>query len=149
VRPILGFALIAVSLFMLLGFFRADLPDSTMVMLLTLLVAVGIPGAAGGALLYQHFGGGKKLSASREQLRRQTLEAELLRMAGEHDGRLTVVEVVRELALTHQDADDLLRSLVVRGFAEVEVTDRGLLVYAFPDVQQLDDKPTSRGVLDA
>ena len=61
---------------------------------------------------------------------------------------MTVVEVVRELAATHSDAESLLRSLVERGSADVEVTDSGLLVYTFPDVQLLEDKPTSRGVLD-
>jgi len=147
-RPVGGFALLGLSLFMLLGFFSADLPQSAAVKLLALLVGVGIPGAAGGTLLLQHFGRKGRLAGSRERLIRQTQEAELLRLAGERGGRLTVVEVVRELALTHSDAESLLRSLVVRGFAEVEVTDSGLLVYAFPDVQLLDDKATARGVLD-
>ena len=147
-RPWVGSALIAVSLFMLLGFFSADLSASAAVKLGALIVAVGIPGAAGVTLLVQHFGRGKRLAGRREQLIRQTQEAELLRLAGEHGGRLTVVEVVRDLAMTHAHAENLLRSLVVRGFAEVEVTDSGLLVYTVPDVQLLDEKPTSRGVLD-
>jgi hypothetical protein len=147
-RPALGFTLIGVSLFMLLGFFNADISESAMVTALTLIVGVGIPGVAGGTLLLQHFGRGKKLAGRRAQLKRQTQEAELLRLAGEHDGRLTVVEVVRELAMTHPEAESLLRSIVVRGFADVEITESGLLVYTFPDVQLLDEKTTSRGVLD-
>ncbi|KPJ84518.1 MAG: hypothetical protein AMS18_16740 [Gemmatimonas sp. SG8_17] len=55
-RPVGGFALLGLSLFMLLGFFSADLPQSAAVKLLALLVGVGIPGAAGGTLLLQHFG---------------------------------------------------------------------------------------------
>ncbi|UCG87240.1 MAG: hypothetical protein JSW71_01455 [Gemmatimonadota bacterium] len=147
-RPAAGFVLLGVSLFMLLGFFNADLPQSAVVKLLALLVGVGIPGAAGGTLLLQHFGRKNRLRGSRAQLIRQTQEAELLRLAGERGGRLTVVEVVQELALTHGDAESLLRSLVVRGYSEVEVTDTGLLVYTFPDVQLLDGKATARGVLD-
>ena len=144
----LGSALIGVSLFMLLGYLSADLSVSTAAKLAALFVTVGIPGGAGVTLLVQHSGRGRKLAERREQLIRQTQEAELLRLAGEHGGRLTVVEVVRELATTHQDAEKLLRSLVERGFAEVEVTDSGLLVYTFPDVQLLEEKPDSRGVLD-
>ncbi len=140
--------MLAVSGFMLLGFFSADLSAAVAVQLATLVVAVGIPGGAGVALLAQHVGATKRLAGRRAQLIRQTQEAELLRLAGEHGGRLTVVEVVRELATTHPEAESLLRSLVERGFADVEVTDQGLLVYAFPDVQMLDDKSTSRGVLD-
>jgi hypothetical protein len=147
-RPVLGFALLAVSLFMLLGFVSADLTSSAFVTALTFIVAVGIPGAAGAALLAGHFGHKKRLVGGRAQLIRQTQEAELLRLAGEHGGRLTVVEVVRELALTHPAAEELLRSLVVRGFAEVEVTESGLLVYTFPELQLLDEKPSSRSVLD-
>ncbi len=147
-RPVAGFGLVGVSLFMLLGFLNADLSGSALVSALTLLVAVGIPGAAGGTLLYQHFAQGKKLSGSRDQLKRQTQESELLRLAGEHSGRLTVVEVVRELAVTHSDAEELLRSLQVRGFAEIEITDSGMLVYRFPDVQLLEEKGTAKGVLD-
>ena len=147
-RPVAGFGLVAVSLFMLIGFFNADLGGSALVSALTLLVAVGIPAAAGGTLLYQHFTRGKRLSASRDQLKRQTQESELLRLAGEHGGRLTVVEVVRELAVTHSDAEELLRSLQVRGFADIEITDSGMLVYTFPDVQLLEEKATGKGVLD-
>ncbi len=147
-RPVLGFTLVGVSLFMMLGFLRADLSISAMETLLTLLIAVGVPGAAGGTLLYQHFGGGKKLARSKAELIRKTQEAELLRLAGENDSKLTVVEVVRELAVTHPEAEELLKSLVIKGFAEIEVTDSGMLVYSFPDVKLLKEKSTSRGVLD-
>ena len=33
-------------------------------------------------------------------------------------------------------------------FAEIEVTESGMLVYAFPDVQRLPEKGMSRGILD-
>jgi len=149
VRPFLGFGLIGISLFMLLGFLNADVEMSGLAKGVALLISVGIPGIAGGTLLNQHFGGGKRLAARRSALRRQTQEAELLRMAGEHDGRLTVVEVVRELAMSHDDADALLKSTVQSGVAEIEIAETGLLVYRFPDVQALGSKSTSRGVLDA
>ena len=148
-RLLLGYGLVGVSLFMLLGFFNADV-GSGAARALAFLVGVGIPGAAGTVLLTQHYGGGggKRLAGSREELKRKTQEAELLRMAGEHGGRLTVVEIVRDLAMGQAEAEGMLRSLVERGTAEVEVTDRGLLVYSFPDVKLLDEKHTSRGVLD-
>lgn len=145
---ILGGILVVVSLFMLLGYLNADASASAGTLVLTLLIAVGIPGAAGTALIGRHFRKGSLQSERREQLRRQTQEAELLRMAGEHGGRLTVVEVVRELAMSQPDADALLRSMVERSLADVEVTDSGLLVYTFPDVQKLGDKSSSRGILD-
>jgi len=147
-RPVAGFGLVGLSLFMLLGYFNADLGNSAMVNLLTLLIGVGIPGAAGGTLLYQHFGGPKRLAGSREELKRKTQESELLRLAGEHGGRLTVVEVVRDMAVTHSEAEELLRSLQVRGFAEIEITEGGMLVYRFSDIQLLEEKASGTGVLD-
>ena len=146
---LIGFLLVGVSLFMLLGFASADLAVSGLVKTLTLLVSVGIPGTAGVTILMKHFRGGKRLENRREQLRLQTQEAELLRMAGENAGRLTVVEVVRELAMTHIDAETLLKSTVHSGVSEIEITDDGLLVYRFPDVQMLGGKSSSKGVLDA
>ncbi len=147
-RLIAGFGLVGLSLFMLMGFLDAELTGSALNTLLTLLVAVGIPGAAGGALLHQHFGQRNRLASSRDSLKRQTQEAELLRLAGEHGGRLTVVEVVREMAVTHSEAEELLRSLQVRGVTEIEITESGMLVYKFPDVQLLGEKATGKGVLD-
>ena len=146
---LVGFSLVGISLFMLLGFVSADLAVSGLAKALALLVSVGIPGTAGVTILAKHFRGGKRLAERREQLKLQTLEAELLRMAGEHHGRLTVVEVVRELAMTHADAEMLLKSTAHRGVSEIEVSDDGLLVYRFPDVQLLEGKSTSKGVLDA
>jgi hypothetical protein len=147
-RLVAGFGLVGLSLFMLVGFLNAELTGSALNTLLTLLVAVGIPAAAGGTLLHQHFGQRKLLAGSRDQLKRQTQEAELLRLAGEQGGRLTVVEVVRELAVSHSEAEELLRSLQVRGHTEIEITESGMLVYRFPDVQLLSEKATGKGVLD-
>ena len=147
--PLIGFLLVGVSMFMLLGFVSADLAVSGLAKALALFVSVGIPGAAGVTILMKHFQGGKRLESRREQLRLQTQEAELLRMAGEQGGRLTVVEVVRELAMTHADAETLLKSTVQNGVAEIEITDDGLLVYRFPDIQMLGGKSGSKGVLDA
>ncbi len=50
--------------------------------------------------------------------------------------------------MAHEDAESLLRALVERGTAEVEVTDDGLLVYVFPDIRSLPGKESSRGVLE-
>jgi hypothetical protein len=148
VQLIVGGILVVVSLIMLLGYFNADLSGSAGSAVMALVIAVGIPGVAGVALLTRHFKRVGGYADRRAQLKRQTQEAELLRMAGEHGGRLTVVEVVRELAMAQPEAEALMKSMVERCIADIEITDSGLLVYAFPDVQRLDDKSSSRGVLD-
>ncbi len=69
-------------------------------------------------------------------------------MAARGDGRLTVVEVVAELAVPDDTAKQALDALMTRELAEIEITDSGVLVYAFHDIQHLSEKPRARGLLD-
>lgn len=143
-----GWLLIALALFMLVGFLNADVARSAGTTLLALLITVALPAGAGIALLRKGAGGGKRLEERREVLRQQTLTSELLRLAGQRGGKLTSFEVVSEFAVTPDEAERALKDLVVRGLAEPEVTDSGLLVYAFHDVKRLEDKSQSKGILE-
>lgn len=146
-RRIIGGALVALAAFMALGFFGADIDASPLVTGLTLLVAVGVPGAVGVHLLTGR--AGRVASAARlEVLRAQTIEAEVLRLAGESNGRLAAVEVVRDLGISPEEAGDALEALMRRGIADVEITPSGGIVYAFPDIRLLSEKQQARGVLD-
>ena len=144
-----GLALIAVSLFMLLGFFSSGAPMSAPVAALTLLVAVGIPAGAGVWLLRSYVRRRGSFSRERDQLRLETHSGEIVKLATRRAGKVTVVEIVAELALDSRAAEDALLHLVEQGVAEIEITDSGVLVYAFPDVQRLDEKHRSKGILDA
>ena len=147
-KLICGIALIAVALFMLIGFFNAG-PMSAGASLATLLLVVGIPAGAGAGLIRSHFTSTRGFAQRRDDLRRQTQEAEVLQLAQEHQGRLTVVEVVTRLALPAPTAEALLGGLHERGMAEIEITDAGLIVYTFRDIQQLPGKGESKDVLNA
>ena len=140
--------LIAVSLFMLLGFLLADTPMTLPVAILSFGVAVGIPAAAGGGLVYLHLKERKAGGENQDRLRRQTWEAEVVRLAGRKSGRLTVVEVVGELAITGQEAQETLESLMNQGIGDIEITESGLLVYRFEDIQKLKEKSQSRPILE-
>jgi hypothetical protein len=59
------------------------------------------------------------------------------------------VEVTAQLALPATTVEALLNGLHERGLTEIEVTDAGLIVYRFPDVQHLPGKTSSRDVLEA
>lgn len=144
-----GVGLLLLSLFMLLGFLNSDAALGAPATLAALLVTVALPAAGGAWLLSGHLGRGRRLAASREHLRVQTMEAEVLRLAREHAGRLTVVEVASDLAVTPETAKQVLDSLVTRQVADLEVTDSGVLVYSFYDVRHLSEKPGARGILDA
>ena len=142
-----GLALLA--LFMLAGFLNSELALSGGTALAALAITVGLPAAGAVLLARGHYAEKSRLSGRKAELRRNTVDAEILRLAGEHGGRLTAVEVATALSMTPEAAAEALKELGIRGQAEVEVTDAGVLVYSFYDVRHLGSKSTARGVLDA
>lgn len=148
-RKAFGVALLALSLFMILGFLRSGADIGAPATIAALLVTIVLPAAGGIALLSAPLRGRARLTERREALRQQTYESEILRLAAHRQGRLTAVELVTEFAITPEKANELLESLMVRQLADVEVTDSGVVVYVFHDVKNLADKPHARGILDA
>ena len=149
-NKLIGAVLLAlVALFMLAGFLNSSVALSSGAALAALALTVGLP-AAGAALLARgHFAEKSRLTGRKAELRQNTVDAEILRLAGEHRGQLTAVEVATALSMTPESAAEALKSLGIRGQADVEVTDDGVLVYSFYDVRHLGGKSTAKGVLDA
>ncbi len=141
--------LAALGLFMLLGFLSSGAVLAAPATLAALALTVGLPALGAGLLVRSHHAERARLVGRKAQLRRQTLDAEILRLAGELGGRLTPVEVATRLAITPEAAKEALDALAVRGHADIEVSDAGLLVYGFYDVRHLGSKSTAKGVLDA
>lgn len=131
------------SLFMVWGFLRSGADPLALRTIVALLIAAGLPAAGGGLLLAR-----RRIAHRRAELRRDTLEAETLRMAGRYGGRLTAVEVAGELAVPTETAEEILNELMAREMAEIKITDSGVLVYAFHDVRHLSEKESARGLLE-
>lgn len=148
-RLIAGGGLLLLSLVMVWGFVRSGQPLSSPAVLGALLLTVGVPAAGAAMLLAAPLRSRGRLAARREALRRHTMEAEILGFAAEHRGRLTAVEVAARMAIPPEAAKEALDSLVAREVAELEITESGVLVYAFHDVRHLGEKSTAKGVLDA
>jgi hypothetical protein len=143
---IIGWLLIALAGFMFVGYLGADVGGAEA--LVALLITVVLPAAGGAALVSGRIRRGGAGGARKLELRQQTLEAELLRIARAHGGKLTIVEAVSELAVTPEEAKLSLDALAVRGLADFEVTDSGIVVYVFHDLQHLGDKSKSKGLLE-
>lgn len=141
-----GFGLIGLALFMLLGFFAAGVGGPAAIF--ALLIAVVLPAWAGFTMIKSHNRGGGAVGGRREDLRRQTLEAELLRLAARKQGKLTIIEAVTDLAISPEEAKEALDALSLRGLADFQVTDSGTVVYDFRDIRNLSDKPDARGILE-
>ena len=135
-RKIGGAALLLIAALMLLGFARSSASLGSPTALFALILTVALPAAGGIALLRGSLGGHSK--ARMVQLRQQTIDAEILRLAMQHQGRLTAVEVASALALDGADAKSALDDLVNRQVADLEVSDEGVLIYIFHDARYFD-----------
>jgi hypothetical protein len=141
-----GIALLALAAFMFLGFLNSSASLGSPTALMALLLTVGLPAGAGIALLR---GIGVARGARAERLRQQTIDAEILRLAIQHGGKLTALEVATALALSPESAKASLDSLAEREQADLEITDAGIIVYAFHDAKNIGGKSSARGLLDA
>jgi hypothetical protein len=142
-----GGALLFLSAFMLLGFLNAG-SMAAVPAAIAFVVVVVLPAVGGVTLIARERGKTGSLATRRDQLRRQTIESELLRLAGAHGGRLTVVEVVSALALSPDDAKAALDSLTMQEIADLAVTDSGTIVYTFRDIERAIEKRSARNVLE-
>ncbi len=146
-RKVGGAVLLFIAALMLLGFFRSSASLLSPTALFAVLLTVGLPAIAGVTLLRSSLRGSPR--ARMEALRQQTIEAEILKLAMAHQGRLTAVEVEGALALPPGEAKASLDSLVQREVADLEVTDEGVLVYTFHDARYFNGDSGAKGLLDA
>jgi len=140
-----GIALLVLAGLMLLGFLRSDATLAAPATIVALLLTTVAPAIGGIALLR---GGDTKRSRRLDQLRDQTIDAEILRLAVSEGGRLTAVEVATALTLTPEAAKDKLDALVGRDVADIAVTERGVVVYTFHDAKHIGGKGDAKGVLE-
>ncbi|MBL8959238.1 MAG: hypothetical protein JNJ98_05260 [Gemmatimonadetes bacterium] len=124
-RRFSGIALLVVAGFMFLGFLRSGLFLSSPTAVFAVLLTAVLPAAVGFNLLR-----GTRTSRERiEQLRDQTIESELQRLARQHNGRLTVNDVVMALALPAAQVQERLDAMVRREAAEIDFTEDGVIYY--------------------
>src|SRR5687768_5803481 len=124
----------AVALFMLIGFLNANLDASRSAIGAAFFLTIILPAIGAIALARSHFDARSRVSGHKAALRRQTAEAEVLRLAGARGGKLMAVEVATALAMAEDTARETLDVMVSQGRAELEVTDGGHLVYSFPSL---------------
>ncbi|NIQ55526.1 MAG: hypothetical protein GWN71_19845 [Gammaproteobacteria bacterium] len=131
-----------------MGLVRSGADLSAPVTWIAALVAIGLPATGAAVLLSGPFRERGRRRDRTARLARETQEADVLALAREHGGRLTLAEAMADLALSEPTARGILSDLTTRGMCDLQVTESGLLVYVFDDLALLDEKPDSRGVLD-
>lgn len=132
-RQIGGVALLVGSAFMLLGFLRVGAGLASLTSLSALVLTVALPGIVGFTLLRS----GRDTGERRNALRDQTIESELLKLARQHQGRLTVNDVVTALALPAAQVQERLDAMVRREAADIDFTEDGVIYYTLHGARRL------------
>ena len=70
----------------------------------------------------------------------------ILRLAREKGGSLTVIEAAMDIRITVEKTEEILRALTISGHAEMRISDSGLVVYHFPEIERWDEKYRARPV---
>src|SRR5512141_836653 len=100
-----GIALLVLAAVMFYGFLRSGASLAAPATIAAVLLTAVAPAVGGIALLR---GGGTARTRRLDQLRQQTIDAEILRLAVSERGKLTAVEVATALALTPEMATEAL-----------------------------------------
>lgn len=92
----------------------------------------------------------KYLTKRAEQARQEKLEIEILKLAARKGGKLTDTEVAIEYSVDIETAKRALESLARQNMKDIElaVTDSGLLVYTFYNIEHLAEKHSAKGILE-
>src|SRR5947209_9116571 len=106
---------------MFLGFVRSDASLAAPATIVAVLLTTVAPAVGGIALLR---GRGTARTRRLDQLRQQTIDAEILRLAMAEKGSLTAIEVASALAVSPEAAKEALDALVARDVADIAVTER-------------------------
>lgn len=103
------------------------------------IVAGGVVGALGGGL----FLWGQKAVQARRQALLTGLQQQVLLLASERGGTLTVTEVAAALSTSMQAAERVLITMDDGFRVRSEITDDGIVLYEFPELQRLQGRSSS------
>lgn len=143
-RRVGGYIAVVIGSFMGIGvLLNAAGPHSAGALLLSFVLFSAAP-LVGGVWLLREPGGRRAALAAASQ----AWDSELMRLAERRGGSLSVAEVVAHADLDVIEAEQRLDALFKRGLCELQVTERGVVVYRFPELPSVGDKRAARGVLE-
>ena len=89
---------------------------------------------------------GRRIKRSADEKAHAKNQLRILRLAREKGGSLTVIEAATESKITVEKTEELLRELVLSGHAEMRISESGLVVYRFLEIERWDEKHWARPV---
>ena len=98
-------------------------------------VNIHLPGRNGGDISLEKEIAARHKSSQKRQMKsapKQTQETQILQLARKFGGQLTPVELATHTSLSLEESDKALEDLVRKGYANMNVTDSGHIIYDFP-----------------
>ncbi|MFT5365158.1 MAG: hypothetical protein ACI8V2_000095 [Candidatus Latescibacterota bacterium] len=92
--------------------------------------------------------GGNRFKKSAESRAYARDQHRILRLAREKDGSLTVLEVATDIRMTVEKAEEILRELAARGHTEMRISESGMIVYYFPEIERWEERHWAKRVDD-
>ncbi len=89
---------------------------------------------------------GRRIKRSGDKKAHAKNQHRILRLAREKGGSLTVTEAAMDTRITVEKTEEILRELTISGHAEMRISDSGLVVYHFPEIERWDEKHRARPV---
>ena len=89
---------------------------------------------------------GRRVKRSGDKKAHAKNQHRILRLAREKGGSLTVTEAAMDTRITVEKTEEILRELTISGHAEMRISDSGLVVYHFPEIEHWDEKNRARPV---
>ncbi|TVQ26397.1 MAG: hypothetical protein EA383_05375 [Spirochaetaceae bacterium] len=92
-----------------------------------------LPTIGSGGKLLAEMTEGKKLASEAPKIARVRQEKEILRVAKIEHGRITPAVAALKSSCSIEEANQILDSIVEKGYAQMDVDDNGRIVYLFPE----------------
>jgi hypothetical protein len=127
-----GGILIGIGAFLFLGFFLnalkkgIDAGDIAAVVILCI-----APITAGGLLIRSHFKEKQKAVQNQMQVLYTQREKEIIRLAQQTGGRLSIPDIVAGTSMNTIEADEIMREMTTKGYVDMQVTEAGVILYEF------------------
>jgi hypothetical protein len=136
-KLVIGGVFIFFGAFMFLGFainlseksFAIDISD-----IVAFIVASGAPIIVGSLIVRSHFTGKKRLLEAEQKTLYEQREREIIRLAQQKRGRLTIPEIAVATSMNTEEADEMMRGMTTKGYVDMQVTDSGVIVYEFYEI---------------
>ena len=116
---------------------------------LAMVLLLGImPMGLGGYLIKKSTQIRKNLSAQKENMTEQMMERKILQIAAELGGKVTPSEIALKTHISLEKANACLQNMQEGGYAELEVSQQGAIIYHFRGFLSSDDRQNTMGLLD-